>query len=66
MESQTAGVAVGGYTGTAHSGLTEHYDGTSWTNSNALNKGRSSGTSAGTQTAGLYATGSDGDPSRRL
>ena len=51
--TQTAGLAFGGYTGTANTNATEEYNGTSWTASTALTTAVRSGAGAGTQTAGL-------------
>jgi hypothetical protein len=54
--TQTAGLAFGGYTGTANTGATEEYDGTSWaTSPGSLNTARNGidGSINGTQTATL-------------
>ena len=55
---QTAGLAFGGYTGTAYTGATEEYDGSSWTSSPAsLNTARGNAATGGTQTAAILAGG---------
>jgi hypothetical protein len=58
--TQTAGLAFGGYTGTAPTAATEQYDGTSWTSSNNLNTARNGLGGAGTQTAALGFGGNPG------
>jgi hypothetical protein len=58
--TQTAALAFGGETGTAYTGATEEYNGTSWTTSNALNTARYRLGDAGIQTAALAFGGGDG------
>jgi hypothetical protein len=58
--TQTAALGFGGNTG-AYTGVTESYNGTSWTSSNPLNTARDSLAGCGTQTAGL-AFGGDTPP----
>jgi hypothetical protein len=52
--TQTAGLAFGGFPGTANTGATEEYDGTNWaTSPGSLNTARREIAGAGTQTAAL-------------
>ena len=55
--TQTAGVAAGGFTGTARTNNTEEYNGLAWTTVNPMNNTLSSRGTAGTQTAGLASGG---------
>ena len=64
----TAGVLCGWYHSTSpHAMLddTLEYDGTDWTTSGDLPIGAADGSSSGTQTAGLYITGTSGFPTTR-
>jgi hypothetical protein len=59
--TQTAALGFGGYTGTANTGATEEYDGSTWTTSpGSLNTARNTLAGAGTQTAALAFGGSAG------
>jgi hypothetical protein len=59
--TQTAGLAFGGYTGTANTGATEEYDGTSWaTSPGSMNTARAQLAGAGIQTAALGFGGNTG------
>ena len=61
--TQTAGLVFGGYTGTAKTGVTEEYNGSSWANSpGSLNTPRFSITGCGTQTAALGSAGNANPP----
>ena len=52
--TQTEALAFGGYTGTAYTGSTEEYDGSTWSTSpGSLNTARGYLAGCGTQTAGL-------------
>jgi len=53
----SAGLAFGGYTGTAQTGDTEEYNGTSWSEQNNLNTARSGPGGVGIQTAAMAITG---------
>tara|TARA_R100001594_G_scaffold83514_1_gene118110 strand:+ start:40 stop:1038 length:999 start_codon:yes stop_codon:yes gene_type:complete len=57
--TQTAALAVGGNTPSAPTGVTESYDGTSWSEQPDLNTARHTGgvSQAGSQTAAFYAGG---------
>ena len=61
---QTAALYFGGYYSDPAVAYTEQYDGSSWTNKNALNTARYSGAGAGTTTAALY-SGGFSNPSTR-
>jgi hypothetical protein len=60
--TKTAGLIYGGYTTgpSPNQTATFEYDGSTWTTGGALNTGRQSGASTGTQTAGLCMGGSVG------
>jgi hypothetical protein len=54
-------LAFGGYTGTANTGATEEYDGTSWaTSPGSMNTARAELAGAGIQTAALGFGGNTG------
>ncbi len=58
----TAGLVFGGSTntpGSSHTNTTEEYSGTSWSEQNNLGRARKYGAGFGTQTAAVYAGGSD-------
>jgi hypothetical protein len=61
---QTAGIVFGGYN-TASTGLTESYNGTSWTNLPSMSTARNVGSGTGSQTAALSSGGSPNTSSNR-
>jgi len=56
----SAGIAFGGYTGTAPTGATEEYNGTAWSEQNNLNTARSGSGGVGIQTAAMAISGNSG------
>ena len=56
----SAGIAFGGYTGTAQTGATEEYNGTAWSEQNDLNTARSGSGGVGIQTAAMAISGNSG------
>ena len=61
--TQTAGLCMGGYTGSNYSAVTEEYNGTSWSSGGSLNTARYALAGAGTQNAGLCMGGDTGSDS---
>ena len=60
--TQTTGLSMGGFTGTAYPGKAYEYDGSSWTAGNAEPNIKQAGAGCGVQTAALFYGGGPGGP----